>query len=697
MKKTKKIIALSLLALVSTGILSGCDRGGKIINEDITYSDSVSLSFSKLDLLIGDIYKLQPRYLSNRDVSPVLSYVSSDPSVAKISEDGTLEALKPGTTKVTIIYGEATTSCEINVGMQDNVPLIRFDNVRSESIKLEKNSSLDLSAHVFFNSKIFDGNLTTKISSKDYGTFKNNIFTPNRVGKVKFTCSGNFFGTELEPLELDVEIVDTISFIVHKVGESQEVQSIALFNYETYGSHTYLHQFDFLCSITERGLNKKPTNVSLVDNDNEAVILEEIVAKEQYSVKVNGKKIGSAKIKISFVSNDGNTYEKFLPVTVDYSYVPYEGEDVEMFVVNDGFIDGEKIFASFEPEDRTITVVKSLDQKTIYPIDETGKVSGIEETWGEVQTLLVGNGLILKEVKFDTCSGIVRTAEDLEMFRMTDDVSCNYNNSSMLNFFSTKQMTGHYLLANDIDASGYTTKDRGRTTGNGRGQYTNFGFKGVFDGQGHTIKNLTINRGGIFNIIGTGAVIKNVGFENVKTMSPLATGEDRFVLASFINNAVIENVYIHLNEVGGSNANALLTHDVSLQTIIRNCLFIVDNTSGPNDRNVGYGAFTSFSTSFESLPGNNDDFLKNCYFVANMPLIKGQHFEVGEKFYYCDVEEVDFDLTDGQGLGKYPKYTLPNAKHYLSMTEFKNAGNSYSEFNSEMWEVNNGALTWKIN
>ena len=75
-------------------------------------------------------------------------------------------------------------------------------------------------------------------------------------------------------------------------------------------------------------------------------------------------------------------------------------------------------------------------------------------------------------------------------------------------------LTAHYALGNDIDASGTV----GWNSGAGFlpiGDSTNM-FTGSLDGRGHKITNLFINRGGtdyvgLFGYVGSGGVVENVG------------------------------------------------------------------------------------------------------------------------------------------------------------------------------------------
>jgi hypothetical protein len=79
-------------------------------------------------------------------------------------------------------------------------------------------------------------------------------------------------------------------------------------------------------------------------------------------------------------------------------------------------------------------------------------------------------------------------------------------------------LTAHYALGNDIDASG-TVNWNGGAGFEPVGTWEN-GFAGSFDGRGYKIYDLYILRGdtdyvGLFGYIGTGSVVENVGLENV--------------------------------------------------------------------------------------------------------------------------------------------------------------------------------------
>jgi hypothetical protein len=74
----------------------------------------------------------------------------------------------------------------------------------------------------------------------------------------------------------------------------------------------------------------------------------------------------------------------------------------------------------------------------------------------------------------------------------------------------SNNLAGSYVLGADIDATGFSFATIGSFS---------TPFTGIFDGQGHTITNLTVsssngNFSGLFGVIGTSGVVRNVGLVN---------------------------------------------------------------------------------------------------------------------------------------------------------------------------------------
>lgn len=101
---------------------------------------------------------------------------------------------------------------------------------------------------------------------------------------------------------------------------------------------------------------------------------------------------------------------------------------------------------------------------------------------------------------------------------------------------ATHPVDGDYLLMNDIDATGEVIAPIAPASGDE--------ITGVFDGQGHVIRNLTIQwndaRAALFGGMGTGGEIKNLGLENITVQ---ANGWGAGALLGFVYDGVIRNCW----------------------------------------------------------------------------------------------------------------------------------------------------------
>ena len=129
---------------------------------------------------------------------------------------------------------------------------------------------------------------------------------------------------------------------------------------------------------------------------------------------------------------------------------------------------------------------------------------------------------------------------------------------------------GYYVLGNDIGCDGTTVI---RLVNNNTQGNNSVGFFGTFDGRGHIISNLhtdsaTYNGlGGLFGMINTGAVVKNVAFINMSDNSRglLLSGESRPLMGT------LENVVVHAK----SNTKSYILSNLGQASgVMNNCLFL---------------------------------------------------------------------------------------------------------------------------
>ncbi len=204
-----------------------------------------------------------------------------------------------------------------------------------------------------------------------------------------------------------------------------------------------------------------------------------------------------------------------------------------------------------------------------------------------------------------------------------------------------------FILTADIDMAGYDW------TAIGHGNPENFFsfepklcyFGGIFDGKGHTIKNLEIDIdgmgvNGLFGLL-YGAEVRNLGLE--ATMNVTVTSINHFngYLAGWTMDTTIENCYVkgggltegsqtgQLAELGGIVGVAACYSE----TIINNCYFV--GTVGGDMANYTVGGIVGYTpTNFTVLT------VTNCYSDGAIPSVSDNYDNYGG-LWSCTEPEAD--------------------------------------------------------
>jgi hypothetical protein len=170
----------------------------------------------------------------------------------------------------------------------------------------------------------------------------------------------------------------------------------------------------------------------------------------------------------------------------------------------------------------------------------------------------------------------------------------------------------NYTVVNDIDASGTVNWNNGQgfnPVGTFVYEQANSEFTGSFDGQNHTISNLSINRldaVGLFGRIGAGGEVKNVGVINVNMTGDNNVGG----LVGYTYNGTISNSYSTGNVTGREDVGGLVGDNDKNGTISNS--YSTGNVTGEEDVGglVGEndnGSTISNSYSTGNVTGESDD------------------------------------------------------------------------------------------
>ncbi|MBE7083157.1 MAG: hypothetical protein E7373_00970 [Clostridiales bacterium] len=258
-------------------------------------------------------------------------------------------------------------------------------------------------------------------------------------------------------------------------------------------------------------------------------------------------------------------------------------------------------------------------------------------------------------------SGYIYELKNVQVFsQLITDVQDLYS------IFGQKgKLNGYYALGEHIDASTVTL------TGAKRGNQM---FTGIFDGMGYTISNLDIstatsNKGSLFGVLDSNAVVRNLGIVNVTAngSSVIAAGAG-YNLCDFggYPAPMISNVYVKVSEettdfygIVGHGPNATKGHARLNNVIVE----YTGNITG-DDTKTAKGAFIGYT-----------DYLTEVSIVAND----------------CYLISREYITT----FNNAEAYTFGNIKRYDSITAMRAAGNDYSTFNYCWTVVGGGIPVWK--
>lgn len=644
MKRILKILLLSLACSCSLFIFTACKEAPSSVDSSQDSSQAAEEYFllkdTALSLVVGDEYMLVADYYVEQ--SGELTFHSSNLAVAQVDSEGKITAIGEGQTTITARFGSFSASCEVDVSFGEYVPSIVLNAIQGESVSVAYTDKLDFTANVLFNGKQFACEPTYTLSNEEIGQVENGIFTPVQVGETDVMVSGEWNGMPLLPVTVSVKVVNAVEIELKEKNGEYSVNGIELYTYHQFGGKELQVSFETEVSVIKNGvLQTSGITVSAVNNAN-------VIAFDDVTGTITALSPGTADLKINFTDEDDAEYEKTYTVTVQKPTGIYEKTVV--VDASKGELPVDEIFADFSVGERTI-----ISADGGFTVTD-GKVFGFTVDNENSQEITVYNSAVGYKITVIPYTRIFTSAEELAMFYM-DDYETAYN--------------GYYILGNDIDASNYVHADHIRYAGNGYKMYTNIGLVGTFDGKGHTIDGITIGRSGLFGMVGKGAVIKNVGFTNVKFSG---TNEGDYTLACYVCSATIKNVYIRAKELStkGWN-NALVANNVTIDCVVENCIFQLDDAYS---KSAAFGSFAAMCAEREKLAFASSLFLKNCYVISPTPMTQDN------TNYVCDM------------LGS--AYVYPNVKRYETLDKMKaDSGNDYSSFDTEFWDISSGIPVWK--
>ena len=218
------------------------------------------------------------------------------------------------------------------------------------------------------------------------------------------------------------------------------------------------------------------------------------------------------------------------------------------------------------------TLTYTSSAPAVATVDASGVITPVADGTATVTVSIDGSALPVEiTVTVDVFTPITTIAE-------FNAIQTSQNNAQVL--------TGKYMLMNDIDATSDTTSwiSLGNCVRNAKYDGSQ-GFNGIFDGNGHTVSNLTpLSKAGggnnvaPFGTIMAGGIVRNLAFVNLTLNNTIAGG------IANMNYGTIENCYVDavFTQFHTGNANPSGGIVAKNNGKVANCIAKVSTTATAN-------------------------------------------------------------------------------------------------------------------
>ena len=520
-KILKTMIVLIFGVLLCSFMACNCNGSGNNSSSDGIYDMPTSGSEQKLTLdnsecfmTVGDELQLYAQYTPQENAS--LTWSSSDETVVTVA-DGKLLAQMAGESTITATYGELTATCKVSVSFGNMYPSIDFENGMEETLTTNTAEKVNFAAKTKFNGKVFsDGTFSYTLSGTIGQMSQDGTFTPTAegTGEVVITMQWRGFTVE-KTVSLTVTSVKTILINDGLVSE------IVLYGCGEFGGNTYPTSQALEIEAFEDNQTKE-YEMEILNNDG-------VVAYDDVTKTVTALQGGTAELKISFESNNGETFYKILPITVKKHTVQ---ATIPLFSVLDGIGKGEENLQTLLDGDTLIKAESAGASLTVVDGYKLTGLTAIGDAMSEIKVKAESKSFIYN-LTLETYTKVLTTAQDfVDAFNVDDAIA------------------GYYYLANDIEPKQDGGYESVKLT---KGIISTKAFKGTFDGAGHTI-NLEIGNGnGLFGYLWN-ATVKNARF-NLRMAANAGTENVGLAQYVFGDNNYLTDVYVNVENLSNNCTN----------------------------------------------------------------------------------------------------------------------------------------------
>ena len=545
----KKILTFILAFTMSMTVLgvSGCGGNNASSDTPSTSAQTVErleLEKSSLLLTLGDRVELSVSY--NVIEGEALTWTSSDKNVVFVDENGFVEGLSVGKATVTVKYGSKKASCEVEVALSGNVPMLVFDEDVGERMSLVKGGTFGLGSRIRFNGKeFFDGQIEYYVADETIGTITNGEFVANNVGSTQVNVFATWRGQTVHTKNLTIDVVKENSVLLNG-GKVKEIKLYTVSQHEGVAYTTSQTISDVY--ISEDGVQIDKYDLSVQDNAIASI------ERQGDGWKITALKSGKTNLIVSYANVE-------FPFTITVERPVFDSNKKVEYSIADG--------QYFDEQSKTLKGINQLfdgfGEFVSYVIDgkeykaKEGKLN-ISEDNDILVTLY--NETVGYQVVLDAYSLIIDELSDFEKIYAGDEEA---------------MISGTYVLAKDIVEPTTVLKMPDGKVAND--------FAGTFDGRGHvlsfTFEHGTTHRFGLFGRYLNGATIKNVALNNITMDGTSGKNAAGIICAEGAKDAnlspesTLENVFIDLKFSEARSDNLAFMGNAMWKTILKNVVIHV--------------------------------------------------------------------------------------------------------------------------
>lgn len=569
---------------------------------DYKYGLTLEKSSAKVFYSATETVENTVQLKANTNLPTKVTFASSDTSVATVSETGLVTAQKAGTAKITAtaVGSGETAECTVTVqGYYKITTAEEFWNINNDLsgyYVLANDIDFENQPHIGIGSSF--NQAAADIAQKFTGTFDGNGYALKNLKTFPAWVSG-YDITNNNPFNQTVfaNVTGTIKNVAAYITLDCRTTNVRQAGFIGIAHSTATVENCYV-KITTSSLSYNQNGVGLVAWSYGVTVKNCVSVIDVTSGTENRSNYGAI---IGYIQpNDATTYIKN-----SYGVLLQNGTLPLQLVSNNSNANASKASV----DDNSVCVASLAE---LYPVISADGVLANTNGWN-MDVWSITNGVL----KFGD-----------------EQIFATYTISTVEDFLKINEdLSGYYVLANDIDFSAQEFNNSSDTNvwyaiGMANGGISNYdkieGFTGIIDGNGYTLKNVTvkgINGGGISAALiakSIGATIKNLGVEI--TLSANATNESarEVGLIGQARNTTIENCYIRLKtKQAGYGQNYIgVVASQNYSNTIKNCVSVLDVSEGFTSSNkttlgsvVGLGndTGTKISNTYSAMLRSSSD------------------------------------------------------------------------------------------